>query len=247
VLERFFPLIGNARSLASEAALPLAEIGARLYALAREEQELPLPSRRADGEKSDPGLPAEGPDLSRCRLAVYAWVDEILLASERPDASLWVAHSLQHTFFQTSAAGMLFFQALDELLDTLLPLTGQAESEAEAETALPARLETAARLSREENFARRELDVFALCLLLGFCGRYFEMPQQREKLREAARLILRGSEGAKPPALSKRGWREQEFPRALEWIFYALLPLAGTLAFGLYCANLLLGAPRIGF
>jgi type VI protein secretion system component VasF len=247
VLERFFPLIANARSLASDAALPFSEIGARLYALAREEQDLPLPAlpfARAGGGKSDPGLPAR-PDLSRCRLAVYAWVDEILLASERPDASLWTAHSLQHAFCQTSAAGVLFFQALDELLDVLLPLTGEAEADADA--ALPARLDAAARLSREESFARRELDVFALCLLLGFCGRYFEMPQQREKLREAARRVLRGSDCARPPLSSKRGWRSQEFPHTLEWIFYALLPLAGTLAFGLYCADLLLGVSRIGF
>jgi type VI protein secretion system component VasF len=244
VLTRFFPLIGSARSLASDAGLPLSEIGARLYALAREEQDLPLPSPRADGGKSDPGLPAR-PDLSRCRLAVYAWVDEILLTAARPDASLWMAHSLQHMFCQTSAAGMLFFQALDELLDTLLPLTGETV-EAEAETALPARLEAAARLSREESFARRELDVFALCLLLGFCGRYFEMSQQREKLRAAARQVLRGSEGARPPLSPKRGWQSQEFPRSLEWILYAILPLAGTLLFGLYCANLLLGVPGAG-
>jgi type VI protein secretion system component VasF len=249
VLERFFPLIANARSLASDAALPLSEISARLYALAQEEQGLPPPAASARDEKPDPGLPAEAPDLSRCRLAVYAWVDEILLSSGRPDASLWTAYSLQHAFCQTSAAGVLFFQALDELLDRLLPLTGETTevgAEAEADAALPARLEAAARLGREGNFARRELDVFALCLLLGFCGRYFGMNQQREKLREAARRVLRGSEGATAPPSPKRG-RGQEFPRALEWLLYALLPLAGTLAFGLYCADLLLGVSRVGF
>ncbi|MDR2675511.1 MAG: DotU family type IV/VI secretion system protein [Opitutaceae bacterium] len=247
MLERFFPLIDNARSLASDANLPLSEISARLYALAQEEQELPPPATNTGGEKPDPGRPVEVSDLSRCRLAVYAWVDEILLSSGRPDASLWTAYSLQHAFCQTSAAGMLFFQTLDELLDRLLPLTGET-TETEAGAALPARLEAAARLSREENFARRELDVFALCLLLGFCGRYFDMHQQREKLREAARRVLRGSEGARVPLSSKRGrWRGREFPRALEWFLYALLPLAGTLVFGLYCAGLLLGVPRIGF
>jgi type VI protein secretion system component VasF len=247
VLTRFFPLIHSARSLASDAALPLSEISARLYELAREEQDSPVPARAdPDGEKPAPGLPAERPDLSRCRLAVYAWADEILLTSARPDASLWAAYSLQHTFCQTSAAGTLFFQTLDELLDALLPLTGEA-AEAGEEFVLPARLEAAARLSREENFARRELDVFALCLLLGFCGRYFEMPRQREKLREAARLILRGSEGAKAPSPNRRVWRHQELPYAMEWIFYAILPLIATLLFGLYCADLLVEVPRIGF
>jgi hypothetical protein len=255
VLERFFPLIDTARSLASDAALPFSEIGARLYALAREEQDSPVASEfpvssvsraSANGEKSDPGLPVAPPDLSRCRLAVYAWIDEILLASGRPDAPSWTAHSLQHAFCQTSAAGMLFFQALDEVLDTLLPLASETV-DAGAENALPARLEAAAHVSREKNFARRELDVFALCLLLGFCGRYFEMPQQREKLREAARSVLRGSEGAGATLPSKRGGPGREFPRTLEWLLYALLPLAGTLLFGLYCADLLLGVPRIGF
>jgi type VI protein secretion system component VasF len=242
VLERFFPLISSARSLASDTSLPLSEISARLCALAQEEQDLPAPPN-TDDEVATRDRLEEPPDLSRCRLAVYAWVDEILLASSRPDASLWVTYSLQHIFFQTSAAGALFFQTLDKLLDTLLPFAGE-QTDAGVETALPARLETAARLSREKNTARRELDVFALCLLLGFCGRYFEMPRQREKLREAARRVLRGS-GEEPVSLpSKRGlWRGQEFPRALEWAFYALLPLVGTLLFGLYCANLLVDVP----
>jgi type VI protein secretion system component VasF len=147
---------------------------------------------------------------------------------------------------------MLFFQALEELLDGLLPAfstaggTGNPDDTQEGD-ALPARLEAAARIDRAENFARRELDVFALCLLLGFCGRYFEMPQLREKLRVAARKVLQGSEGEKAPPFARESWRGQEIPRALEWLFYALLPLVGAFLFGLYCANLLIDLPKPGF
>jgi type VI protein secretion system component VasF len=191
------------------------------------------------------------PDLSRCRLAVYAWVDETLLNAARPDAAAWTAMSLQHAFFQTSEAGTLFFAHLDELLDQLLPLAGDDAGKADARTRLASRLEAAAPLRRETSPARRELDVYALCLLLGFRGRYFDAPEFCERLRQAARKILADSEGIRPagaysPARGRQPG-DRPLPPALEWLLYALLPLAATLLFGLYCADLLVTLPRIGF
>jgi type VI protein secretion system component VasF len=247
VEQRFFPLMSRARSLAGEAASPLSEIRQTLFALAEEEREAPLPAAPVGGEQKrvEAGFDA-APDLSRCRLAVYAWVDEILLNAARPDAAAWTAMSLQHAFFQTSEAGTLFFAHLDELLDQLLPL-GDDAREMDVQTRLASRLEAAVPLRRETSPARRELDVYALCLLLGFRGRYFDAPEFCERLRRAARKILADSEGIRLPSQGRSRRAEKPLPPALEWLFYAILPLAATFLFGLYCANLLVSLPRIGY
>ncbi|GHU06065.1 hypothetical protein FACS1894158_11260 [Betaproteobacteria bacterium] len=247
MLKRFFPLMSEAlhhgRAVAGndtiEAREPLAELGRKLTALAKEEREQLSPF--ADG--MDRPL-----DLEHCRLAVYAWVDETLLTAPRPDAAAWVAQSLQHAYFQTSEAGRLFFTQLENLLEELsLP----PEDEATADDSLPQRLEAAARLPRAQA-ARQELDIYALCLLLGFSGRYYGNTFLTDKLRQAARQVLRGSENALVPAAAKQGWFARrrhgigEISSTLEWLLYILLPLLGTLLFGVYCANLLVDLHRAG-
>jgi type VI secretion system protein ImpK len=244
MLKRFFPLMSEAlhygRSGSDDEPLVLTELGPRLCALAEEEREHLAPVANDDMDRPV--------DLARCRLAVYAWVDEILLTAPRPDAAGWVAQSLQHAYFQTSEAGYLFFIRLENLLEELsLP----PEDAATADDSLPQRLETAARLPRQRA-ARRELDVYALCLLLGFSGRCFGNTPLTDKLRQAARQVLRGSEDALAPDVATNGWlarRRQgmgEISSALEWLFYILLPLLGTSLFGVYCANLLVDLPRAG-
>jgi hypothetical protein len=237
--------MSRARSLAGEAALPLSEIRQTLFALAEEERKAPIAVSAAGGETGFD----DAPDLSCCRLAAYAWVDETLLNAARPDAAAWTAMSLQHAFFQTSEAGTLFFTHLDELLDRLLPLADDAvvAEKAEAPARLASRLEAAAPLRRETSPARRELDVYALCLLLGFRGRYFDAPEFCERLRQAARKILTDSEGIRSSSQARLRQPGKPLPLALEWLFYALLPLAATFLFGLYCAGLLVDLPRIGY
>jgi type VI protein secretion system component VasF len=259
VEKRFFSLMSRARSLAGETALPLSEIRQALFALAEEEREAPFEEASASAAEKPPREPTQADaagldaasDLSRCRLAVYAWVDEILLNAARPDAAAWTAMSLQHAFFRTSEAGVLFFAHLDELLDQLLPFSGNPAEQSDAKTWLASRLEAAVKLRRDASPARRALDVYALCLLLGFRGRYFDAPEFCERLRQASRKILADSEGIRPGSARSQGraWRQanKPLPPALEWLFYALLPLAATFLFGLYCANLLVDLPRIGF
>ncbi|MDR1463053.1 MAG: DotU family type IV/VI secretion system protein [Azoarcus sp.] len=245
--------MSRARSLAGESALPLSEIRQTLFALAEEERETPVAASVPTRE--EPMRPEAGfdtaPDFPRCRLAVYAWVDETLLNAARPDAAAWTAMSLQHAFFQTSEAGTLFFTHLGELLDRLLPLADDAAVEkAGAPDWLVSQLEAAAPLRRETSPARRELDVYALCLLLGFRGRYFDAPEFCERLRQAARKILTNSEGIRSARAHSQGrrWRmDKPLPPALEWLLYALLPLAATLLFGFYCADLLVDLPRIRY
>ncbi|MDR0578067.1 MAG: DotU family type IV/VI secretion system protein [Candidatus Accumulibacter sp.] len=244
MLKRFFPLMsealhhGRANGAVPE---PMAELGRRLSALAEEERASPSPFAGEDMDRSV--------DLAHCRLAVYAWVDEILLTAPRPDAAAWVAQSLQHAYFQTSEAGLLFFERMENLLEELsLP----PKDAASVDDSLPPRLEAAARLPRTRA-ARQELDVYALCLLLGFSGRCHENAPLTAKLREAARQVLRGSVAPPVPAAAKGSWFSRhrqgagEISSAFEWLLYILLPLFGTVLFGLYCANLLVDLHRAGF
>jgi type VI protein secretion system component VasF len=247
MLKRFFPLMSEAlhhgRSGAGDELIeprePLAELGRKLCALAEEEREQLSPF------VDDLDRPV---DLEHCRLAVYAWVDETLLTAPRPDAAAWVAQSLQHAYFQTSEAGRLFFTQLENLLEELSLPPEDAET---ADDSLPQRLEAAARLPRKQA-ARRELDIYALCLLLGFSGRCHGNTYLTDKLRQSARQVLRGSENALAPATVKHGWFARrrhgmgEISSTLEWLLYILLPLLGVLLFGMYCANLLVDLHRAG-
>ncbi|MDR1276668.1 MAG: DotU family type IV/VI secretion system protein [Candidatus Accumulibacter sp.] len=239
MLRRFFPLMSTALSSAQTGPeVPLADIGLSLRALAQAEQALPPPA--AERGK-------HAPDPAACRLAVYAWVDELMLNAPRHDAVDWAAQSLQHAFFQTTEAGTRFFEQLDALLDALLPRVEVDEgAEAEAEIPLPERLGAAARLRREASAERSELDVYALCLLLNFQGRHYGEARLCDKLRQSAREVLKGSEGLRPSA-EKRPRRRAPLSPTVEWLFYALLPLAGALLFGLYCAGFLVDLPRAGF
>jgi type VI protein secretion system component VasF len=242
MLKRFFPLMSEALHYGrlSTNDEPLAELGRKLSMLAEEERAQLAPFANDDMDRPV--------DLTHCRLAVYAWVDETLLTAPRPDAVAWVAQSLQHTYFQTSEAGCLFFTRLENLLEELsLP----PEEVATADDSLSQRLEAAARLPRKRA-ARQELDVYALCLLLGFSGRCYGNTYLTDKLRQAARQVLRGSENSLAPITAKRGWFVRrrtgagEISSTLEWLLYILLPLFGTLLFGVYCANLLVDLPRAG-
>jgi type VI protein secretion system component VasF len=233
--------MSSALSAARSGEVPLPEIGLQLRALAQEEQDLPPPVSEGD--------PKNALDLAACRLAVYAWVDEVMLNAPRRDAVGWAAQSLQQTFLQTAEAGIRFFQQLDALMDSLLPRADADASGEEESLRLPERLGRAARLRREASPERKELDVYALCLLLGFQGRYYGQTHLCGKLRQAAREILKGSEGSdgfRPAPGGTPKWRRETLPPVIEWLFYAFLPLSGTLLFGLYCASFLTDASHVG-
>jgi type VI secretion system protein ImpK len=89
---------------------------------------------------------AAGYDPRAVKLAVYAYVaflDESVLGSGEPGLASWPRQSLQEEVFGDHMAGETFFAHLDELL---------------------------ARQDSDE--AADVLEVFLLCLLLGFRGRY---------------------------------------------------------------------------
>ena len=109
------------------------------------------------------------------RLAVYAYaalLDESVLASQQPMFSGWSRQPLQEEIFGEHTAGETFYRNLEELV------------------ARPADPETA-----------DILEVYLLCLLLGFRGRFRDDPLQVERIQDglAGRVeSLRGEVSLSP-------------------------------------------------
>jgi type VI protein secretion system component VasF len=235
MVQRFFILMRTALYLARSEeglSLPPDEIRRRLETPLAEERRLPLPPIPPGGRSLD---------METCRFAVYAWIDETLLNSPRPDAGDWSGHSLQYQFFHTAEGGARFY---DNLLRLLRGLDPNPELER-----LPELLEKA-----NETFSdgpeRGELSVYALCLLYGFSGRLFNRPDMLTRLRETARPLLeenwppaavQASNGANSTTRD-REWRSPSLLSRVEPVLLTLLPLVVTALFLLYCAGILADA-----
>lgn len=145
------------------------------------------------------------------RLAVYAFVaflDESVLASSGPAFSGWSRQPLQEEVFGDHRAGETFFQNLDELLSR----SGDAQT-------------------------ADVLEVYQLCLLMGFHGRYRDDPVQLERYRDAvARRIdgIRGSAGALAPDVLPPAGEKVTGPRD-RWL-RPLVGVVGALALLLIAA-----------
>jgi type VI secretion system protein ImpK len=139
------------------------------------------------------------------RLAVYAFVaflDESVLASSAPAFLGWSRQPLQEEVFGDHRAGETFFQNLDELLTR----GGDAQ-------------------------AADVLEVYQLCLLMGFHGRYRDDPVQLERYRDAvARRVdgIRGPVGALAPDVLPPGGERVTGPRD-RWL-RPLVGVAGAVA-----------------
>ncbi len=119
LMERFSPLMSEALHCSGSAeglALPLEEIQRRLVETAEQERSaVPLSANDTLPDFSD----VRRRELEMCRLAVYAWADEVMLHSPRPDAMSWMPLSLQCRYFHTTEGGQLFFTRLTGLLDDM--------------------------------------------------------------------------------------------------------------------------------
>lgn len=145
------------------------------------------------------------------RLAVYAYVaflDESVLASSGPAFAGWSRQPLQEEVFGDHRAGETFFKNLDDLLTR----------GGDAQTA-------------------DVLEVYQLCLLLGFHGRYRDDPVQLERYRDAvARRIdgIRGPAGSLAPDVLPPSGERVTGPRD-RWL-RPLVGIAGVLALLLVAA-----------
>ncbi|MCD4548242.1 type VI secretion system protein TssL, partial [Burkholderia pseudomallei] len=124
--DSMMPLVAYARQLAQSPRGDAAEVALRLDILIE----------RARDHAACAGAPAA--DVDDALFAVCAWIDEALLNSGWDDADRWTLRLLQKRYFDTSHAGVVFFERLGTL--------------------------DGARAS--------VLEVYLLCLRLGFRGRY---------------------------------------------------------------------------
>lgn len=250
--DRFTPLMSRALHYAGSPqglAAPLADIHTILCTMAEEERDA---DRHGSACLSAVGQPE---DMRLCRFAVYAWVDEILLNSARPDAASWMGMSLQSRYFETSAAGREVFVALRQRLDAVslsnadalsplhvaLPVSGTERSPDEEQgMVLAVDLERAAAQPLSVSDCAF-LRVYALCLLYGFCGRFFMYPEVLRRLRASARRFLRAT--VTPPKDASSAPPPVSLFYRLEPVLYVVVPLFAVTAFALYCADILANIP----
>ncbi len=140
-------------------------------------------------------------DIQLAIFAVVAYLDETILNLHKPAFRDWVRKPLQEELFGRHVAGEAFFQNLDQLL-------GRRDSEETADV----------------------LEVYYLCLLLGYLGRYSIasraelrsiMGQIEDKIRRIRKMSAELAPHWRPPP-------ESGARRADPWIRRLLYGIAGT-------------------
>lgn len=125
-------------------------------------------------------------DARAATFAIVALLDESILNSHNPAFADWVRKPLQQELFGVDVAGEIYFRNIDHLLN-------RGDSQALADV----------------------LEIYQLCLLLGFRGRY-SMGSNAE-LRSVADIItqrIRRIRGSGPLVLSPEWMPPAEAPRA---------------------------------
>ena len=143
-------------------------------------------------------------DVKRVIFAVVGFLDESVLTSRNPTFADWPRLPLQAELFGTQLAGEVFFQELQKILNR-----------------------------PDSNEVADLLEVFGLCLLLGFKGRYAaggasELRSAQTAVREKLRRI-RGSSGA----LSPRGMIPADAVRLVQsdpWVRRLFIAMIATTA-----------------
>jgi type VI secretion system protein ImpK len=151
--------------------------------------------------------------------ALVAFLDEAVLSLKDPARDAWAEQTLSVQLYGESNAGEVFFERLEEI-------TGQTDSTQLADT----------------------LEVFLLCLLLGFEGRY-SGPMRSEATRIAERLrsrieVIRGSSDRLSPPFQFQDAPAAAVPTEkpdVTWRWWLIGSLAAPLVlFLLFKLNLIL-------
>ena len=143
-------------------------------------------------------------DVKRVIFAVVAFLDESVLSSRNPTFADWPRLPLQAELFGNQMAGEIFFQELQKILNR-----------------------------QDANEVADLLEVFGLCILLGFKGRYAaggsgDLRAMQMAVQEKIRRI-RGSSGA----LSPRGMIPADAVRLVQtdpWVRRLLIATIATTA-----------------
>jgi type VI secretion system protein ImpK len=129
-----------------------------------------------DAESEAKRVGYEADDIKDASLAVIAFLDSVVLHTSEAAHAEWVRQSLAQDLLEVANAGEVFFEKLDELL-------GRRNSRDLADV----------------------LEVYALCLLLGFEGRYSERQRaELNSIKDRARRRIDEIRG-KPDLLSPNG------------------------------------------
>jgi type VI secretion system protein ImpK len=122
----------------------------------------------------------DGRDVRDTHFAVVAFLDEMILNSKDPVRAEWEQRTLQQDLFGTTDAGVVFFDRLDQF-----------------------------RSRRDSEQLADVLEVYLLCLLLGFEGRYTgrlgELQGLVETLRMRVEYIRGPADRIVPVAVSTSG------------------------------------------
>ncbi|MBI1745340.1 MAG: DotU family type IV/VI secretion system protein [Acidobacteria bacterium] len=123
-----------------------------------------------DHQAKEEGLEAE--DIDSARYALIAFVDETVLNSEWPYSSQWENHTLQLEHLGTQIAGEDFFKKLEQIRRDATAKFDQIRRETDTPSEP---------LQKQLGLKTDLLEVYYLCLLLGFEGQYKILGQ--DKLR----------------------------------------------------------------
>ena len=144
--------------------------------------------------------------------AFVAFMDESVLGSGQAMFSNWSSRPLQEEIFGDHTAGEAFFRTLEGLL----------ERANDAETT-------------------DVLEVYQLCLLLGFRGRYRENPLELERFREAVDRRIERARGAQPLAPDAGHPQEPEPSGPRDPIIRPLAIFAGSVLVAVVIAYFVFG------
>ncbi|WP_321405202.1 DotU family type IV/VI secretion system protein [Maridesulfovibrio sp.] len=124
------------------------------------------------------------------RFAVFAWADEAVLVSNWSGVREWLKHPLQREFYATSNAGEEFFERLDKLFNRNNgPVDQSLFADMQKEDAGPEN----GKVNRETEV----LEVYALCLSLGYTGKYFSESGEEHLKKLRRECVARISGGGR--------------------------------------------------
>jgi len=128
--------------------------------------------------------------FDKARFAVFAWADEAILCSPWPGSREWLKRPLQREFYGTANAGEEFFERLDRLLGDR---SQDSDENVLSEFAKESDLEVPADPGNDE-----VLEVYTLCLALGYTGMYFNESDRGnlDRLRHNCITRIVGKQGA---------------------------------------------------
>jgi type VI secretion system protein ImpK len=128
-------------------------------------------------------------DVKSAAFATVAFLDEAILNSKNPIFADWLKKPLQEELFGTHVAGDVFFQKLEELL-------GRVDSPDLGDL----------------------LEVYHLCLLLGFAGRYTASPGEVTQMKDRVKEKIRQTRGRFSPLANASIPKEKAISRGDPWV-----------------------------